>query len=327
MYCWELMSLKNLNVLITVYNKESHIQDLVINCNQLLRHGAQIIIIDDGSSDNSYEILQTIKSAGNNLILRKTENLGSASARNLAVSLITRDYFIFLDADDLIDLENLFKAMAIVEQNSADLFKFPYYKNEVIKTIENDAIFTGLLQSRKSRNLLIQGLGYWRYIYASKNIRGQLRFLPTFEELGGKRFILDDFFWMLLIVSSNLRALTSTEYAFYKYVRKDNSSFEENRKNLAEYRSQFINFPIGLKLCLSHSTNLRIDRFWLLLYYCRYVNGLIGILDFENFQKFLTNTNKIKLDSFLCFFGFLYTILLITPLWLMRFVKLRLKDS
>lgn len=87
------------SVIIPLYNKESHILKSIKSVFQQRFLDYEIVIVNDGSTDNSYDL---VKELSNPKIFHYTkENNGVSSARNFAMQHAKGDYFAFLDADDI----------------------------------------------------------------------------------------------------------------------------------------------------------------------------------------------------------------------------------
>jgi glycosyltransferase involved in cell wall biosynthesis len=113
------MKLPLVSIIIPCYNTENHLIE-TINCviNQSWPH-KEIIIIDDGSKDNSYRIAKEFESE--NIIVLKQENKGASAARNTGLSIAKGDYIQFLDADDLISPEKIELQVKLLEENKGYL--------------------------------------------------------------------------------------------------------------------------------------------------------------------------------------------------------------
>ena len=93
-----------ISVIIPVYNAEKYINKSLESLeNQSIFEKLEIIIVNDGSKDNSKEIIRKFESKHNNVKLVNQENKGVSSARNRGIELATCKYISFLDADDYLD--------------------------------------------------------------------------------------------------------------------------------------------------------------------------------------------------------------------------------
>ena len=88
----------NISVVIPLYNKENRIFHTVNSVLNQTFKDFELIIVDDGSTDKSIEIVQIIHDSRIRLIQK--ENGGPSSARNCGVREAKYDWIIFLDADD-----------------------------------------------------------------------------------------------------------------------------------------------------------------------------------------------------------------------------------
>lgn len=86
------------SVVIPLYNKEHYIVNAINSVLNQTFQDYELIIVDDGSKDDSYEVARTVKSDKINLIRQK--NQGVAAARNTGVENAKGEYIAFLDGDD-----------------------------------------------------------------------------------------------------------------------------------------------------------------------------------------------------------------------------------
>jgi len=93
----------NLSVIVPVYNQEKIISKALVSLvNQNIpKNKYEIIVIDDGSTDKTYEILNSFKKkAGNKIFILKTINLhGKGTARNLGIKKAKNEIVVLLDGD------------------------------------------------------------------------------------------------------------------------------------------------------------------------------------------------------------------------------------
>lgn len=110
------------SIIIPTYNRKELLKEALDSVfNQNFKGPYEIIVVDDGSIDGTWEYLEEIsKKKGNLVITRHEENKGVGKARNTGVRLAKGNYLFFLDSDDLLDSKALQKAYEII-QSSAPL--------------------------------------------------------------------------------------------------------------------------------------------------------------------------------------------------------------
>lgn len=95
--------MKTVSVIIPVYNGEKYITETIFSIQNQTYPISEIIIINDGSIDNTQKVIENLAKDFSNIILISQENAGPAKARNNGIIKSTGDYIAFCDADDLWD--------------------------------------------------------------------------------------------------------------------------------------------------------------------------------------------------------------------------------
>jgi glycosyltransferase involved in cell wall biosynthesis len=103
------------SVIIPNYNKGRYIAQTIDSVLEQTYTNTEIIVIDDGSTDNSEAIL---RSYGERIKWFKQENSGVSRARNRGIEESRGDYIAFLDSDDLWQPTKLEKQVALLDANS-----------------------------------------------------------------------------------------------------------------------------------------------------------------------------------------------------------------
>lgn len=110
-----------ISVIIPLYNKEKVIFNTVTSVLNQTYKDFEIIIVDDGSTDNSIESISKIKD--NRLRVLSKDNGGVSSARNFGLKNAKSEYIYFLDADDLILPDCLSSYAELIEKyNNHNVF-------------------------------------------------------------------------------------------------------------------------------------------------------------------------------------------------------------
>lgn len=171
-----------------------------------MHQGCEIIIVDDGSNDGSEIILKYFAEEFPQIKLIVTSNFGSANARNTALNLATRNFVFFLDIDDTFNFDVLQLMYESLRNSNYCACIANYSVNNFLNPIKSN-IFTNSTRSlhfRDNRDDLFNAKGFWRILYRREYlIENNITFHPTFDELGGKFFILDDVFWLLFFYASD----------------------------------------------------------------------------------------------------------------------------
>ena len=110
-----------ISVIMPVYNVENYIEKSIESViNQTLKD-IEIIIVNDGSNDNSKTIIEKYLKKYTNIKYFEKENGGLSSARNYGLKYANGEYIAFLDSDDYIE-QNMYEEMYNVAQNeNADM--------------------------------------------------------------------------------------------------------------------------------------------------------------------------------------------------------------
>lgn len=109
-----------ISIIMPFYNSEAFIKDSIFSALNQSYKKIELILIDDGSSDTSYQIAKEISDQFSNIILLQQPNKGPYPARNFGLTRATGEYISFLDADDYWAenfLEKSHKQLSITEAN------------------------------------------------------------------------------------------------------------------------------------------------------------------------------------------------------------------
>jgi glycosyltransferase involved in cell wall biosynthesis len=123
-----------LDVIIPVHNDANRVCRAIGSVESAL--GLQnVIVIDDGSTDNSREV---ILNKWQNIRLTTISNSGPSVARNVGIELSTAKYLLFLDSDDEIIVNNFTKVMCKIAFDNSDF----YYYNHDTKPLQSTIRYT-----------------------------------------------------------------------------------------------------------------------------------------------------------------------------------------
>ena len=217
-----IRDLEGLSVLVTCYNKIEYVEKCFLSLVEMENLGASVIIIDDGSTDGSSELLLKLKMALTSKIqVFRTANQGAGPARLLSIEMAETDFIFFLDIDDLPIVSGVQQLHNTFKTSSADLAVGNY---QVIQNSEK-ALMPVAIGDFKSvllkdhRQEFKEAMGWWRYIYRHDFLIQQHNLIgKAFGDFGDKKFVLDDLFWMTHLCAQDLEVLVSpSSLVVYEY--------------------------------------------------------------------------------------------------------------
>lgn len=168
----------DLSVIIPCYNSEKYIEKCIDSVLHQNNSNIQYIFVDDGSTDNTLNMLEKYR-ANENFIVLSEENGGASKARNLGLEYATGKYVTFLDSDDILPENALNRLLNVGMETDADLVEGALVdfvnENEIKDREENSRIEseyenvkdikTGYVCGKLYRNSLFNRLcfpeGYW----------------------------------------------------------------------------------------------------------------------------------------------------------------------
>lgn len=108
------MNLPKVSIIVPVFNAEQFVAETLISAVNQTWPNKEIIVIDDGSTDSSFEIARKFESDW--VKVYRKQNRGAATARNYGLGRATGEYIQYLDGDDLISPDKLGSQLAILEK-------------------------------------------------------------------------------------------------------------------------------------------------------------------------------------------------------------------
>jgi len=106
-----------ISIIVPVYNVEEYIDKCIRSLLQQTYSDIEILLINDGPTDNSYEICQKWQQRDSRIKVIYKENGGVGSARNMGLDIATGEYIFFVDADDWLEPSCLEEMLAKMSSN------------------------------------------------------------------------------------------------------------------------------------------------------------------------------------------------------------------
>lgn len=114
--------MKKVSIIVPVYNVERYVEKCIRSVLDQSYQNIEIIIVDDGSTDDSYNICNNLqKESPNKIKLFKKENGGLSSARNFGLLHAQGEYISFVDSDDIISQDFIEKLVLLLEETGSSV--------------------------------------------------------------------------------------------------------------------------------------------------------------------------------------------------------------
>lgn len=137
-----------ISIIIPVYNQEKFLAETLNSVVNQSYSNWECILVNDGSIDNSVEVINKFVVQDNRFHFINSENRGVSHARNLALMQIKGDFIMFLDGDDLIHPEKLQKNIISFQKNEKFDILFNhtnYFENNIDNSLYDILLDSDLL--------------------------------------------------------------------------------------------------------------------------------------------------------------------------------------
>ena len=178
-----------LSIIIPVYNVEKYIRTCIesIFCQDLSEDYFEVIIINDGSTDNSIEVISDIIQKHHNIAVVNQENKGISVARNNGIQMAKGEYILMPDSDDLFVNHSLKRLLNVIIERKPDLLvtSFKQMNNNEIEDFKKKQLQQPqfIIEEKTGRELFYEELPnlcfVWRVFYKRRFIlENNLSFVP-----------------------------------------------------------------------------------------------------------------------------------------------------
>lgn len=277
-----------ISIIVPVYNAEKYLEKSIESILNQTYPAWEMILIDNGSEDNSFRICQEYaKQDERILLLRQHQNRGVSVARNLALEKATGKYLTFLDADDWVEPDYLEQLIGTQKKNDADMLVCQYEKvydkdrETITEEGQNDESNTNLQNISASYEIkeygraeyleqcLLEGYTHcWGVLYKTALLEG-IRF-PAKITIGEDALFLID-----AVLQAEKIAVTG--YPGYKYYINENGAM--NRKFTPSYMDQITCWQQAMDKLKEDYPNLKNKLESILVVSAMLVVGKIAVLE------------------------------------------------
>lgn len=257
------------SIIIPVYNVEKYIEKCLESIYNQTYSKYEVIIINDGSPDNSEQLIKKYIKNKNNFKCYKKENGGLSDARNYGLQYVTGDYIIFVDSDDFLEKDLLKNINQKLKQKKYDIVRYGLKVVDEEGNEIKDVI--SISDENQTKEKAIKDIlqnefvePAWLYAYNTKMWKKHSFLYPK-----GK---IHEDYGLTPIILDKVKSIGFISYNGYNYVQRENSimnqvNYEKIKKRCNDFKEQHINHCKNIitnnlvsKMILSFSTEALIYK-------------------------------------------------------------------
>lgn len=118
----------DISIIIPVYNMGKYLDQCLESVFCQIDDSIEVIIVNDGSTDNSYKIIEKYLKLYKNIVYIEQENQGLSISRNKGLELAKGEYIMFLDSDDYLEQNSISNIYIKAKEKDADILIFGHRK-------------------------------------------------------------------------------------------------------------------------------------------------------------------------------------------------------
>lgn len=210
-----------ISVIIPVYNAAPYLERCLNSIINNTYKNLQIIGINDGSTDNSLEILQKFASKDSRITALNQKNGGVSAARNAGMEIAEGDYVAFVDSDDWVHRQYFERLIMVAKETKADLVICSNKSQYALTVDEKLSDFSSLIFQKLDQTNFVNDFYakscVWARIYRKEIVDGRY-FEESINFAEDRMFNLD-------VICNNLRMTTVVidEKLYYYFQRPDSA--------------------------------------------------------------------------------------------------------
>lgn len=215
------------SLIVPIYNS----QDTIKNCVQSIRsqtcEDLEIILVNDGSTDDSLKICQELSEEDSRIKVIDRPNGGVSAARNSGLDAASGEYICFVDSDDLIMPDYVKKLSSMIVENCADLAICGMNNNEPKDVVPAE---TRVFSSEQLLNLMAEGKitsGIWSIMVPKKLLNeNSLRFAEGYKYSEDLHLL-----WRIVHYCKKIAYTSEKYYIYVDIAGSAMAKFNENRSD------------------------------------------------------------------------------------------------
>ncbi|MGK4144894.1 glycosyltransferase family 2 protein [Weissella paramesenteroides] len=215
------------SIIIPIFNVVEYVQQSVWSILNQTYKNLEVILVDDGSTDGSSELADSIAVKDSRVKVIHQKNSGLSAARNIGFAQASGEYVYFFDSDDLVEPKLIEDAVCFLESHSADFVSFTHdfideRGNYFHKNLDNtEYASSNIFTNDELISKLLVGkvrISAWSYIFRRENFKNYNILFQV-----GKKYEDNDTTIKAILASRKSGILGTLQKPYYHYRQRRNS--------------------------------------------------------------------------------------------------------
>lgn len=256
-----------ISIIIPVFNSEKYLEECLNSIYIQTYKDIEIILINDGSTDKSIDIINKYKNKFEKFIYLEQENKGASEARNLGVKYSSGEYLLFIDADDYIEKKSLEMIYQKANSTDSDIIIIGHKKfyNELdlmksdnyIYNVDEDKVYTNIEVIDMILNFEVKG-------YICDKVFKRSKWLDLNIKFERRRYV-EDWFPITKYIGESDKISFINKPIYYYRQHEESSIHNKNIKVIEDYNYAVKNIVDYIESTINYNKN-SMDKFKLLTF-------------------------------------------------------------
>lgn len=225
-----------ISIIVPIYNVDRYLEKCIESLKNQTYKNLEIILINDGSTDNSEQICRKEEKQDNRIVFINKKNGGAASAKNEGLKIAKGDYITFVDSDDFIEADMIEYMVNTIKKYNSDIVQCSF--TNLYKDTEKFTYDKIVEQKISSKDFLELFLTKWdSSLFWNKLFKREVIENVFFKE---GRCIDDEFFTYKCVINSE-NIVTSNKIVYNYRMRKSGvMKSESSQKQILKDRVDYL---------------------------------------------------------------------------------------
>ena len=257
------MKTELVSVVVPIYNVERYLSRCVESIINQTYTNLEIILVDDGSTDQCPEICEEWRSKDSRIKVIHKENAGLGMARNTGIENAKGDYICFFDSDDYVDHKTIEVAISEAKKTNADVVAFGLSDVDEIGNVLHSIIpkppkmsYSGSEVQEDLLPDMISGTGSNLMLSACVMLFSMRMIKESHWRFVSERAIIAEDVYSLINLFSEIKTMSFVSESLYNYCRNEDSLTHTFRKD--RYKKIKVYYDECMKMCKKHKYNDKV---------------------------------------------------------------------